>query len=78
MAFPFFAGAPAGGRALWKVASFLPEARSHLTMEPSLPEVKRCFPESDATAEVTENRWPRVRRTAVGGSVKSICKRKDQ
>jgi hypothetical protein len=37
-------------------------------IDPSLPEVKRKRASLEATAEVTENRWPRVR--SVGGAVK--------
>lgn len=31
-------------------------------MEPSLPAVKRVWPDSEATAAVTEKRWPFRRR----------------
>ena len=40
-------------------------------IEPSFPDVKRCLQDSDTTADVTDSLWPRVRRTAVGGCVKS-------
>lgn len=60
------------GRVLWRVASLLPEERSHLMMFPSFPEVKRYFPDSDARAEVTEKRWPRVRR--MGGDARLYYK----
>lgn len=40
-------------------------------MFPSFPEVKRYFPDSDATAEVTEKRCPRVRR--IGGEERLYC-----
>ena len=46
-------------------------------MEPSFPDVNRYLPSSDATADVTERRCPRVRRTVVGGSEKSNCNRKE-
>lgn len=60
------------GRVLWRVASLFPEERSHLMMFPSFPEVKRFFPDSDARAEVTEKRWPRVRR--MGGDARLYYK----
>lgn len=41
-----------------KVASRLPLRRSHLIIEPSLPEVNSIVPDSEATAAVTEKRWP--------------------
>ena len=39
-------------------------------IEPSFPDVKRYLQDSDATADVTDSRCPRVRRRVVGGCVK--------
>ena len=39
-------------------------------MEPSLPDVKSTLQHWDATAEVTDNLWPRVRRVVIGGDKK--------
>lgn len=40
-------------------------------IDPSLPDVNRYFPVSVATADVTENRCPRVRSVFEGGPEKS-------
>jgi hypothetical protein len=61
------------GRILRNIDSCFPVMRSHLMIEPSFPEVRRYLQSSDATAEVTERRCPRVRRIFFGLSEKSYC-----